>query len=215
MPDGSSHLSPPLAPRQTTASSSYINAATGLSLTREEQSALLNRMSVSTQPNASDSDILDVEIPCTRPDILHECDIMEDLAIAYGYNNLPQSMPTTNTVAKQWPVNKLADLLRKECAMAGWTEALPLILVCSHFPLITSLDSSNTSLTSVLPRRELQIPQPPRSWLLCHRPRQPRICRIPDRPNLPPSRSAQDPPRKQSSPPPHESVRGVRRRYPG
>jgi phenylalanyl-tRNA synthetase beta chain len=134
MADGSTHLSPPLAPRQTTASSSYINAATGLQLTREQQSSLLNRMSLSAQPSPSDEDILDVEVPCTRSDILHECDIMEDLAIAYGYNNLPQSMPTTNTVAKQWPVNKLADLLRKECAMAGWTEALPLILVSVPSP---------------------------------------------------------------------------------
>jgi phenylalanyl-tRNA synthetase beta chain len=134
MPDGSSHLSPPIAPRATSASSSYINAACGLELSREELSTLLTRMSLSAEPSASDSDLLDVEVPCTRPDILHECDIMEDAAIAYGFNELPRSMPTTNTVAKAFPVNKLADILRKECAMAGWIEALPLILVSSTFP---------------------------------------------------------------------------------
>lgn len=88
-------------------------------------------MSLSAKPSTSDPDLLDVLVPATRPDILHECDIMEDAAIAYGYNNLPKSMPTTNTVAKAHPVNKLSDVIRKECAMAGWTEALPLILV-SH-----------------------------------------------------------------------------------
>lgn len=131
MPDGSSHISPPIAPRRTTASSSYINAATGLDLTRERMSEMLNKMSLASQPSATDSEILDVEVPCTRPDILHECDIMEDLAIAWGYNDLPKSLPTTNTVAKPFPINRLADILRKECAQAGWLEALPLILVSS------------------------------------------------------------------------------------
>ena len=34
-------------------------------------------------------------------DILHVCDIIEDVAIAYGYNNVPMTFPKTNTVAKQ------------------------------------------------------------------------------------------------------------------
>ena len=129
MPDGTSHLSPPIAPRATIASSSYINAATGLALSREEICTFLTRMSLSAKPSKTDADALDVEIPCTRPDILHECDIMEDAAIAYGFNNLPQQIPKTNTVASPFPLNTLADILRKECAMAGWIEALPLILV--------------------------------------------------------------------------------------
>ena len=129
MPDGTSHISPPLAARQTVASSSYINAATGLSLSRQEQCDLLTRMSLSARPSTVNEDELDVSVPATRSDILHECDIMEDAAIAYGFNNLPKAMPTTNTVAKAHPTNKLSDIIRKECAMAGWTEALPLILV--------------------------------------------------------------------------------------
>ena len=34
-------------------------------------------------------------------DILHTCDIIEDAAIAYGYNNISMTFPKTNTVAKQ------------------------------------------------------------------------------------------------------------------
>lgn len=177
MPDGSSHLSPPLDARQTTASSSYINASSGLHLSREEQCSLLTRMSLSAKPSTSDQDILDVAVPATRPDILHECDIMEDAAIAYGYNNLPKSMPTTNTVAKAHPVNKLSDLVRKECAMAGWTEALPLILVsvikdnghwletddlqCSHdenFKFLNRKDNGSTAVSLLNPQTiEFQV----------------------------------------------------------
>lgn len=34
-------------------------------------------------------------------DILHVCDIIEDAAIGYGYNNIQMTFPKTNTVAKQ------------------------------------------------------------------------------------------------------------------
>lgn len=130
-PDGTSRLSPNLAPRVTTASVKYINAALGLDLPPYEIVRLLNKMSLSAVPSASSPDILDVSVPCTRPDILHECDIMEDVGVAYGFNNLPTGLPQTSTVAKPFPINKLGDVIRKECAMAGWVEVLPLIL-CSH-----------------------------------------------------------------------------------
>ncbi len=54
---------------------------------------------------------------------------MEDVGIAYNINKIKKSLPVTNTVAKPFAVNRLADVIRKECAMAGWVEVLPLILV--------------------------------------------------------------------------------------
>lgn len=149
LPDGSTRISPPVAARTTTASASYMNAATGLTLSRDEMSGLLNKMSLGAQPSATE-DLLDISVPCTRPDILHECDIMEDLAIAWGYNDLPKALPTTNTVAKPFAVNRLADILRKECAQAGWIEALPLILV----------SRISTLADSVFARRKLCLAQP-------------------------------------------------------
>jgi phenylalanyl-tRNA synthetase beta chain len=88
-------------------------------------------MSLGTSVSSADpkQDEIAVEIPPTRPDILHECDIMEDAAIAYGFNNLPNVFPTTSTVAQPLAINKLTDIVRTEWAMSGWVEALPLILV--------------------------------------------------------------------------------------
>lgn len=133
-PDGTSRLSPDLSSRPTTASVSYINAALGLNLAPSEMCSRLSQMGIAAQPSSSDPSEIDVQIPPTRPDVLHECDIMEDVGIAYGFNNLPKSLPVTNTVAKPFPINKLGDLLRKECAMAGWVECLPLILVSERTP---------------------------------------------------------------------------------
>lgn len=75
---------------------------------------------------------LAVTVPPTRHDVIHACDIYEDVAIAYGYNNIERIMPRTSTIAQQYPINKLADLLREPIAQAGFTEALTFSLVNSN-----------------------------------------------------------------------------------
>lgn len=45
--------------------------------------------------------LLRVRVPVTRSDVLHACDILEDVAIAFGYNNVPRTVPVTGTVGKQ------------------------------------------------------------------------------------------------------------------
>ena len=40
------------------------------------------------------------------------CDVMEDVAIAYGYNNLAKTIPKTVTIGKELPINQLCELLR-------------------------------------------------------------------------------------------------------
>ena len=38
---------------------------------------------------------IEVSVPVTRSDILHPCDIAEDLAISYGYNNIKNELTKT------------------------------------------------------------------------------------------------------------------------
>ncbi|KAG1752659.1 uncharacterized protein EDB91DRAFT_1343671 [Suillus paluster] len=130
-PDGSTRISPDIAPRTITARASYINSCTSLSLTPTIIQSLLTRMTLSPTLSPNDPDALIVSIPCTRPDIFHEVDVMEDAAVAYGFNNLPDIFPQTSTVAQPLPISRLTDVIRREWAMAGWVEALPFIL-CSH-----------------------------------------------------------------------------------
>ena len=59
-----------------------------------------------------------------RADILHACDIAEDIGVAFGFNNIPRIVPPTNTVGSLLPMNKFSDLLRMEIAQAGFTEIL-------------------------------------------------------------------------------------------
>lgn len=90
-------------------------------------------MTLEASVSPSKPDEVNVQIPATRPDILHECDIMEDAAIAYGFNNLPHTFPATSTVAQPLAISKLSDVVRVEWALAGWVEVLPLILVRLHY----------------------------------------------------------------------------------
>ncbi|KAF8630338.1 hypothetical protein AX15_002988 [Amanita polypyramis BW_CC] len=160
LPDGRVRICPDLSGRRTIAHTSYVNACTGLSLSSEEVAKLLQRMSLHTSVSAENKDEIQVDIPPTRPDILHECDVVEDAAIAYGYNNLPDTFPATNTVAQPLPVNKLSDVIRREWALAGWTEVLPLIL-CSHeenFAWLNRPDDGNTAVKISNPKSlEFQV----------------------------------------------------------
>lgn len=112
-------------------------------------------MTFSASPSKSSKDLIDVHIPPTRADILHQCDIMEDVAIAYGFNKLPRSFPSkSGTIAQPLMMNKLSDIVRLEAAMAGWSEVLPLIL-CSHdenFGWLNRKDDGNTAVRLANPK---------------------------------------------------------------
>lgn len=130
--NGESREAPDLTPRATQASAGFINSVCGLKESRESICTMLKKMCYHAKPSTSDEDMLDIDVPITRADVLHQADIMEDAAIAYGFNNLPRHFPnTSSSVAAALPINKLADIVRSEAAMCGWSEVMPLIL-CSH-----------------------------------------------------------------------------------
>jgi len=87
-------------------------------------------MGLACEAVAKDPKKINVIIPPTRHDILHECDIAEDLGLAYGFNNIVPCLPDAHTVAQPLLLNKLTDQLRINVAAAGWTEVLNFAL-CS------------------------------------------------------------------------------------
>ncbi|EEA27619.1 phenylalanine--tRNA ligase subunit beta [Talaromyces marneffei ATCC 18224] len=159
--NGETRVTPDISPRTTQAELSYINQCCDLNLSAEEVCRLLTKMAYKAWPSKTSSDLIDVDIPPTRADILHQVDIMEDVAIAYGFNELPRSFPSkSGTIAQPLPVNKLTDIIRMEAAMAGWSEVLPLIL-CSHdenFAWLNRKDDGNTAVKLANPKTlEFQV----------------------------------------------------------
>jgi len=159
--NGETRVVPDISPRTTQAEISFINQCCGLNLSAAEISDLLKKMSYDARPSANNPNLVDVDIPPTRADVLHQADIMEDVAIAYGFNKLPRSFPNiSGTIGQPLPINKLSDIVRTEAAMAGWSEALPLIL-CSHdenFAWLNRKDDGNTAVKLANPKTlEFQV----------------------------------------------------------
>lgn len=97
------------------------------SQTAEQISGLLKRMSLKSE--VMDRHLIKVMVPPTRQDILHACDILEDVGIAYGFNNIAFNSPKTQTIGEQFFLNKVTDQLRHEISRCGYTEILTFSLV--------------------------------------------------------------------------------------
>ncbi|KAI8464212.1 MAG: hypothetical protein J3K34DRAFT_441251 [Monoraphidium minutum] len=121
---GESHVYPDLSCREMEVELAEINGVLGLGLGEDQICGLLRSMQLDAQPSASCSGRLAVRVPPTRSDVLHACDVVEDVAIAHGYNNVPTHVPSTYTPGRELPLNQLNELLRGEVAAAGYTEVL-------------------------------------------------------------------------------------------
>lgn len=118
---------------------SYIRNVTGIEIEKTEVIGLLKKMGLRAgYENISGK--LKVEAPITRTDILHACDIAEDVAIAYGYNNIAKKSPATVCNGYQQPINKLTDLIRFEMSTSGYTECLTMALISKKDMLTNMLE---------------------------------------------------------------------------
>ena len=127
---GEANTTPIMDERDVEVSVSYVNKTLGVELSPEEVSNLLTKMSLESKVTGEDS--VGVHVPITRPDVLHPCDIAEDVGIAYSYNKIVKRLPKVHTFAKQNPLNHFTDLLRAEVAQAGYTEILTFSLLSSE-----------------------------------------------------------------------------------
>lgn len=120
-------ITPPVAYRTQTADVAYINTQLGLHCTAAEQLHLLRKMGMEGTASA-DGTTISVAVPPHRSDILHECDIMEEVAIAYGFNNIKPLPCPTPTTGHQLVRTKIEEKLAAEIAYAGFCQVLTFAL---------------------------------------------------------------------------------------
>jgi phenylalanyl-tRNA synthetase beta chain len=89
-------LSPNFEPEKMKISVENANKLLGLKLTEKQISEFLGRMGYDFNKGI-------VEIPVWRTDILHEVDLIEDIAIAYGYENFIPEIPKISTIGEESP----------------------------------------------------------------------------------------------------------------
>ena len=80
-------ITPNLTPEKTSISIENTNKLLGLKLNEKQIKSLLEKMGYNC------NNLKSIEIPAWRTDILHEVDIIEDIAIAYGYDKFQPEIP--------------------------------------------------------------------------------------------------------------------------
>jgi phenylalanyl-tRNA synthetase beta chain len=86
-------ITPDLSPKKTRLNIDYANKILGLDLKESQIKSLLEKMGHEYKNKM-------VESPGWRTDILHEIDLVEDLAIAYGYDKFVPEIPSISTIGE-------------------------------------------------------------------------------------------------------------------
>lgn len=94
--------SPDLSPSKMKVNLDYVNKRLGLSLTEKQVIELLSRMGY-----GHDRKTDNVLIPAYRADVIHPIDLVEDIAIAYGYENFEEIIPQVATIGQESRIESL------------------------------------------------------------------------------------------------------------
>ncbi|MEM2955984.1 MAG: phenylalanine--tRNA ligase subunit beta [Candidatus Pacearchaeota archaeon] len=133
---GKNELTPDMNPEKIRLSIENTNKLLGLNLNEKEIAKLLEKMGYSYKNNT-------VLIPPWRTDIMHEVDIIEDIAISYGYGNFKPEIPSISTIGEE---NKQEILKRKIANILIGMEMLEL----STLHLITKEDAKKFGLKNFI-----------------------------------------------------------------
>ncbi|MDI9633767.1 MAG: phenylalanine--tRNA ligase subunit beta [Methanolinea sp.] len=117
---------PDLLPSERTVSAEDASALLGVRLDPATLAALLERMRYGAEPEGPSR--VRVLVPCYRADIMHDWDIFEDVAIAYGYGNFEAEIPPTFTIGAPHPVMEIYAVTREILCGLGFAEVLPFSL---------------------------------------------------------------------------------------
>jgi phenylalanyl-tRNA synthetase beta chain len=100
----------------------YVKQVLGLQFTAERIANLL--LTAGFGVEKVNQNTITVLVPCYRVDVMHQVDLVEDIAIAYGYNNIEplwRELPTTGGVK---PEQHIIDVAREFMVGLGYQEIL-------------------------------------------------------------------------------------------
>ncbi len=115
-------VTPDFNNRVVSLSIEYTNRLLGLKLTDKQISDLL--LTAGLQVEKVSGDHISVLVPCYRMDVMHQVDIIEDVAIAYGYNNIEPTWRELPTTGRAKPDQRYVDIARELMVGLGYQETL-------------------------------------------------------------------------------------------
>jgi len=118
---------PNLKPEKRTINVDECNRLLGLELSAGEIAAHLEAMRFGAIPHPRKGEV-EVQVPCYRADVMHDWDVFEDVAIAYGFENFEPQLPATFTVGREHPKQTLMGAVRQIMTGLGYLEMMPFTL---------------------------------------------------------------------------------------
>ncbi len=115
-------VTPDFSVRQVQLDVEYTNRILGLQLTAKQIAKLLPTAGLGVK-SVTDQ-YVEVSVPCYRTDVMHPIDIVEDVAVAYGYNSIEplwRDLPTTGSAR---PEQRLVNTARELMVGSGYQEIL-------------------------------------------------------------------------------------------
>jgi phenylalanyl-tRNA synthetase beta chain len=117
---------PDLSPAERIVSVDVCRRLIGIDIDAEEMASLLRKMRFGAEP-LPDGQVR-VLVPPYRADIMHDWDIFEDVAVAYGFDNIDAAIPQTFTTGKEHPIAVVEREVRSILAGLGYLEVMPFTL---------------------------------------------------------------------------------------
>ncbi|MEK6851777.1 MAG: phenylalanine--tRNA ligase subunit beta, partial [Candidatus Thermoplasmatota archaeon] len=121
-PEGS-RRTPDLSPREYALDVAAANALLGLHLSSAEAAECLRKMRHDAEPRG---DVIRVDTPRFRMDIMHPVDLIEDVAIGYGFDRVPLQLPRRQTHGEPTERAEFSDDLRDLLVGHGYQEVMSL-----------------------------------------------------------------------------------------
>lgn len=149
-PRHSTRHSPQLTSETWELDPSYARSLLGGDLSEAELIRSLEKMRYGATAHRNGN--LLVQIPPYRHDIMHACDLVEDIAIGYGYNNLTPAMVESYTLGEELPEQAQRDRLRRLLIGLGMNEITTIML--------TSEERAYTTLGRSTPGKLVRIANP-------------------------------------------------------
>ena len=125
---------PDLTPISMAVDLEHARALLGLDLTADHAVELLQRM---RHDAVAEGSTIRVKAAAYRMDLLHEDDLAEDLAIAWGYDRYPRGLPRRQTIGTPLAKNSFSDVLRQLLIGYGYQEVMSLTMANAEEPLAT------------------------------------------------------------------------------
>lgn len=127
------------------------NKLLGLNLKEKDLENLLSKMGYNYKKEKA-------EIPAWRIDILHEVDIIEDIAIAYGYNNLVPQIPNISTIAEELSESRIKRKISEILIGLGLIETSSYHLIKQEEKIENLIELENSKTEYKFLRPNLLIP---------------------------------------------------------